>query len=247
MKLTFRQRATWLAHLFKAVAYQYHRDLGRRLAALLPEDGVAIDVGAHAGQHAKLFAKAMPRGTVYAFEPGSYALSILRKTLFLHRLANVVVVPCGLSNEPAVMTLSIPVKKRGSLGFGLSHLGAERPDREAVHEEVRLVMLDGFVAERGIGRIDFIKADIEGWEPHFLRGALASIDRFRPSIMLEVNEQALPGRPDGKEIFRILEPFGYAIFKTFERDAYRMVRVDRYDGPADYVFVPEAKAHLIGQ
>ncbi|MEW6090842.1 MAG: FkbM family methyltransferase [Pseudomonadota bacterium] len=247
MKLTFRQRATWIAHLFKAVAYQYHRDLGIRLAPLLPEDGVAIDVGAHAGQHAKLFARAMPRGTVYAFEPGSYALSILRKTVFLHRLSNVVVVPRGLSDAPAVMTLSIPVKKRGSLGFGLSHLGAERPDREAVQEEVHLTTLDSFVAENGIGRIDFIKADIEGWEPHFLRGALTSIGRFRPAIMLEVNERAEAGTPDGKGVFEILEPFGYAIFKTFEHDAYRMTRVDRYDGPADYVFVPEARAQLLAE
>ena len=77
--------------------------------------------------------------------------------------------------------------------------------------------------------------------------ALTSIGRFRPAIMLEVNERAEAGTPDGKGVFEILEPFGYAIFKTFEHDAYRMTRVDRYDGPADYVFVPEARAQLLAE
>ena len=51
------------------------------IAALWPTlkgESVVLDVGAHAGQMAKLFAGLVPRGHVYAFEPGAYALAVLR-------------------------------------------------------------------------------------------------------------------------------------------------------------------------
>jgi len=247
VKLTFRQRVTWIAHLFKALAYQYHRDLAQRLSPLVPKDGVIIDVGAHSGQHSKLFSKMVPSGTVYAFEPGSYALSILKKVVSLRGLRNITIVAEGLSDVPATNTLSIPIKKRGSVGFGLSHLGESRADRQTIQQDVTLTTLDLFAEKNALSRIDLIKVDIEGWEHHFLRGAIGSIGKFRPTLMLEVSEPALQrAGSTGRAIFETLEPFDYAIFKTYENDAYRMKRVDGYDGSADYVFVPSEKASLLG-
>ncbi len=69
-KLSFRQRLTWAAHLFKALAYQYHAELSDQIRPLVPDNGVIIDVGAHSGQHTKIFARLVPHGKVYAFEPG---------------------------------------------------------------------------------------------------------------------------------------------------------------------------------
>src|SRR3569833_2977167 len=104
--LTFRQRLTWLAHLYKAVAYQYHRDLGRRVQPLIGRDAVIIDVGAHAGQHAKLFARMVPEVHVYAFEPGVYARSILEIVFRLRRFSNLTLVPLGLSDAITTETLN---------------------------------------------------------------------------------------------------------------------------------------------
>lgn len=247
MELSLRQRATWLAHLFKAVAYQYHRPLGQRLRRLLPPDSIIIDVGAHSGQHVKLFAAMIPEGTVFAFEPGSYAYSILRRVADWRRIKNVVLINEGLSDKTMIETLYMPLKRRGSIGFGLSHVGAGNDGRKTIAEEIRLTTLDLFVAHQGLNRIDFIKVDIEGWEAHFLRGAAASIARLRPSLLLEVNKKALAraaSRAD--EIFEMLQPLGYTIFKTFEDDDYAMLPVAGFDGGADYLFVPSEKAHLLG-
>lgn len=47
---------------------------------------------------------------------------------------------------------------------------------------VDAVSLDEYAAEQGIGRVDFLKLDIEGAEPQALRGARAVIARDRPQV-----------------------------------------------------------------
>ncbi len=88
MRLTLRQRATYLAHLHKAIFRSYHAQLGPYLAEIIPEEGIVVDVGAHAGQFTKIFARLAHRGRVYAFGPASYARSILRKVCTVRRLHN---------------------------------------------------------------------------------------------------------------------------------------------------------------
>lgn len=244
--LSFRQRLTWGAHLFKALFYQYHREFAERIAPLVPEDGVIVDVGAHSGQFAKLFSRMVPKGKVHAFEPGGYALSILRPVVRLRRLRNVEIVAAGLSDMPGSEVLNVPLKKRGTLGFGLAHIGAELSGRDVVSQEVRLTTLDLFVHENHLARLDLMKVDIEGWEPHFLRGACETIARFRPSALIEVSpKQLAQSGSTPEEIFSIFEPLGYRIFKTFEHEAYRLHPAEGFGGAADYLFVPEEKAALL--
>lgn len=245
-RLSLRQRLTWAAHFFKALAYQYHREFGPRIAALVPADGVIVDVGAHSGQFAKLFGRLVPRGTVYAFEPGHYALSILRPVLRLRGFGNVRIVPSGLSDREGAEVLNIPLKKRGSVGFGLAHIGRDVSGRAVVSEEIALTTLDAFAAGEKLARLDFIKCDIEGWELHFLRGATETLARLRPSLMLEVAPWALERvNATPQEIFDIFAPLRYRLFRTHEKEGYRFHPVAGFDGPADYLFVPEEKAALV--
>ncbi len=44
--------------------------------------------------------------------------------------------------------------------------------------------LDDFVAERGLSRVDFIKADIEGYEADTLRGAVELLRKFKPKLTI---------------------------------------------------------------
>ena len=57
MQLTLRQRASWSAHLFKAITQQHHRALTTLFAPYVPADAIVLDIGAHAGQFSKLFAR----------------------------------------------------------------------------------------------------------------------------------------------------------------------------------------------
>ncbi len=190
--LTLRQRMTWLAHCYKALAYQHHKEMRPVFSPFVPHDGVVIDVGAHAGQFTKLFSAMVPGGQVLAFEPASYALSILRRVVAVRRLHNVDIIPCALGAEEAALTLNVPVKSSGSLGFGLSFIGdATTSSRTLRSETIRVRRLDDVVTERGLRRIDFIKADIEGFEASLLAGARETLARFRPVLFLEIVDEHL--------------------------------------------------------
>jgi len=241
--LTVRGRATFLAHLYKAMVRRHHREMLPTLAPCLPADGVVVDAGAHAGQYAKLFAECVPHGVVYAFEPGSYARSILSTAMRLRRCRNVRVVAKGLSDAEGETTLSTPIKASGSLGFGLAHLGPADDGRTMVRERVPVTTVDRFAMETGLARLDFIKADIEGWEVRLLQGARDTIAAFRPAIMLELVTSHLErAGSTGMQAWQLLAPFGYT--------AYRLPHgptVTEFAGDGDYLFLPgrlsETSAH----
>jgi FkbM family methyltransferase len=210
----WRLSGSFLAHFFKAVAKQHHLALAPTLARLIPPDAVVFDVGAHAGQYTKLFARLASRGHVYAFEPGSYARSILCAVVWLRRLANVSVLPIGLGAESGIAMMTVPVKRGGSMGFGLAHLGTPEDRWPAVAEEaVAVTTLDDAAVALALPRLDFVKADIEGWELRLLRGAESSLRRFRPRLLLELSDAHLARAGDGlADAWAFLTELGYLGF-----------------------------------
>jgi len=228
------RHAAHAAHLFKALAKQHHRELLPLLARLLPRDGVAIDVGAHAGQFTKLFAALAPAGRVIAVEPQAYARGILTRVVRWHRLRNVTVVPEALSDLPGAASLAVPVKRGGRPGFGLAHLGTEIA-RPARMETVALTTLDALVEREGLPRVDLIKADIEGWEIPMLRGAQATLARFRPALLLELNaEHAARAGTRPEEAWELLRPLGYVARRL--DGATPGAAAPAFAGAGDYLF-----------
>lgn len=237
--LTLHQRASWLRHLGLACFRQDHAEFAPVFQPFIPADAVVVDVGAHAGQFAKLFAKMAPKGRIYAFEPSAYARSILKPALAVNRARNVTVIPAGLSDADGEATLSTPIKSRGGLGFGLASLAGSAGGRASADQTVRLETLDGFVAREGLSRLDFLKADVEGWEAHAVRGGLMAIERFRPALFIEVVEESLVRAGERPQtLWDLLTPLDYEARKA--REDFRPVKA--YDGPSDYLFVPKAAA-----
>jgi FkbM family methyltransferase len=214
----WRLTPTYLAHLYKAVAQQHHRELLPILRRLVPRDGIIFDVGAHAGQFAKLFAQVAPAGRVWSFEPGSYARSILGAALWANRIDNVTVVPIGLGEACAIGTLTVPVKRPGSFGFGLAHLGgAEARWSRVATEPIALGTIDDFVDAQDIDRLDFIKADIEGCEAAMLRGGRDTLRRLQPALLLELTDGHLARLGDTLAgTVALLQGLGY---RPFQPDA----------------------------
>jgi FkbM family methyltransferase len=233
----WRLSPSFVAHLWKAVTQQHHRELLPAFARCIPRDGVVLDIGAHAGQFAKLFAGLAVDGRVYAVEPGSYARAILRAAIGLRRFDNVQIVPVALGAEERLETLNIPLKASGAVGFGLSHFGAaeERWPRVAT-ETVAQTTVDALAAALALDRLDFIKADIEGGELRMLEGARTTLDRFRPRLLIELTAAHL-ARPGDTlaAAFDFLAERGYRAFTLDDAGGFAPAAAP-HDG--DFWFLP---------
>ncbi|HEY5070709.1 MAG TPA: FkbM family methyltransferase [Caulobacteraceae bacterium] len=196
-----------------------------------------IDVGAHGGQFAKLFARMAPAGEVYAFEPSVYARSVLIPAIGFNRLRNVKIVPLGLSDQPGERVLHTPIKGRSRLGYGIAHLGDKAEGERAEDQTVTVTTLDEFARRRGLRRLDFIKADIEGWELRALVGGETTLKRFQPPLFLEVDGRFLSRAGDTPgDLFDWLANLGYSGFTSLE-----LAPAPAYVGPGDYLFVAANK------
>lgn len=227
-ELTVRAKLDYVSHVFKAVAQQHHKDMVPVLSPFIPRDAIVIDVGAHAGQFTKLFAKLARDGHVFAFEQGRYALSILRTVCKMHTLSNVTVLPYGLSDAEAMSELHVPIKRSGIVGFGLSHMG--KADAKSRSESVSLTTLDAFVAAHAVKRIDFIKADIEGWELRMLSAARTSLRVFRPVLFLEACDEFLLRAGDSLDSLQtFLREMDYKIYTCHQGETVEKATIANGD------------------
>src|SRR6185437_1404851 len=175
-------------------------DLAR---AVLPADGVFLDVGANIGLHTLAVARHLADGgAVVAFEPHPTNHRLLVHNLEQNRLRHVVAENLGLAEAPA--TLTGTARSDGG-NWSLASRGDHR-------FEVRLVRLDDYLRDQPVPRIDLMKIDVEGAEVRVLRGARKTIERFLPLIVFEVCPAWLTKMDSSPaELFTELVGHGYTI------------------------------------
>jgi FkbM family methyltransferase len=147
-----------------------------------PRSGdVVLDCGAYRGETALWFARLVGKeGRVVAFEPAAHNLQGLQRNLARNRsveMAPVTVMECAVSSLAGV------------LHFNAQAGGSSRVDAEST-ESVPAVTVDDVVGEQHLGRVDFIKMDIEGGEVDALRGAEETLKRFTPRLAISVYHRA---------------------------------------------------------
>jgi FkbM family methyltransferase len=138
---------------------------------------IVIDAGSWIGDFAA-YASVSGASAVYAFEPTEQNFEILQKTAELNK--NIIPVHKGLSNVSIKTRLYINTSGNSAANT-LCIKGNETPESS---ETVETVRLDDFVRENNIQRVDFIKADIEGFERHMLAGAQETLRTFAPKLAL---------------------------------------------------------------
>jgi FkbM family methyltransferase len=225
----FRPSWSWVEHVWKSTWLQDHAALGATLRGLgLPRDGVALDIGAHGGQVTRLLADLLPAGQVVAVEPSSYARSVLRLNLLVRARPNVTVVAAALGREPGVAVLATPVKRAGAMGYGIASLVSE-PGRGTVWELVPVTTVDALVAAMELPALHLMKIDVEGYETAILQGALETLRRCRPALVLELARERLARAGSSpEELWALLASMGYGA------QALPAPRPDRSDG--DWLF-----------
>ncbi|HEV2264684.1 MAG TPA: FkbM family methyltransferase [Stellaceae bacterium] len=173
----------------------------------------AVDVGAHEGSYVHFMKRHARR--VYAFEP----VPSLAEALAWKFAPRVVVRNIALSRESGTAILRVPLIDGAPL-TGLASLNDGAPTATIAEVAVQTRPLDEVFA----GDAGFIKIDVEGHEEAVLDGAAKTIARCRPRLLIEIEEDRVPGAP--ARIHAFLRRFNYrgyfvsgrtlAAFETFD-------------------------------
>lgn len=159
---------------------------------------IVIDVGANIGSHTAAYLQACGRhGTVVAYEPNPEPFQCLSRNCSR-----------ALCYEMAVGEI-----------VGTGHLIQEFPNVGAsflgpAGHKVVITTLDvhtlGVLCSLLEKPVSFIKIDVEGCEPEVLKGGEELITKYRPVIMLEINNGALKRREHNyMEIFEFMNRHSY--------------------------------------
>jgi FkbM family methyltransferase len=166
-------------YLDKPLLYN-HSNIGEgtyesELVRIRPGD-IVLDVGANIGIFT-LFSLTRGAGLVYAFEPVKFIVEHLRENIELN----------GYCNKVKINELSL-INYNGfsQMEIDNENMGAHKISNSGTSKTVKVVAntLDYFVERYSVNKIDFIKVDIEGSEMSFLEGAMKTIRRFKPKIVI---------------------------------------------------------------
>ncbi|UMB70631.1 FkbM family methyltransferase [Mycobacterium paraterrae] len=140
---------------------------------------------AHAGTYFGDFLPALAAvaTTVYAFEPNTENFRCAQWTLRLNGLTNVQLHHGALGDVDG--TGHLEIARDGYVLGGMSHITAAT---DAVYEDVPLMRLDDVLPPDS--DIGVLQLDVEGFEQAALAGALSTIQRCRPILILETLPEA---------------------------------------------------------
>jgi len=179
------------------------------LNRFLTRDMVFADVGANLGEYTLFAAKRVKNGKVLSFEPMPKMTALLQENIKLNGFQNVRVMNYGLSDKEA--TLPIHEIEGADDGLSTFFIG-DLKSRGTT--EASLKALDAVAGELGIQRIDFIKMDIEGAELYALRGAVNTIRKYRPTMMVEINSHSYKSAGYSVEdIFKFFSDLSYQAYE----------------------------------
>lgn len=171
-----------------------------------------IDIGANQGEFSLFAASKLLNGQVYSFEPVKKQFNSLIENKKINNFNNIFAFNYGLSNEKGRLAIYTSDDLNVHHGFheGLSTL-YQSPERTKLEEYVELKVFDEEF--ENISRIDFVKIDIEGAEMFALLGMKKSLQKFKPTILIELNEETFCAAGYTiKDVTNFLLEFGYIPF-----------------------------------
>lgn len=164
--------------------------------------GDIVHAGTFFGDFLPAFSRAMaPGARVWAYEPVEENYVCARATLELNRVDNVVLQFAGLGAKSATGVVVTTDAAGAALGE-VAYISTSLPAQGGVTEDICIVSIDETVpADRWVS---IIQLDVEGFEQPALEGALRTIARCRPILVLET-------LPPAAWVKRHLAPLGYRV------------------------------------
>jgi FkbM family methyltransferase len=175
----------------------------------------ALDIGAFVGFYTQRLSQlAGATGEVWAFEPVPETFSMLSYAVRELSLNNVRVLNLALSDSDDEAVMEIPKYRYGGECLYSARIVStrSRPDLRVI--PIQAQTLDSMLSRGDASRrtVRFMKLDVEYHELHTIRGAIATIRRDHPVILMELLRTADPANSRSK-LLNMLAVQGYKAFR----------------------------------
>ena len=183
-------------------------DIYEQRAVSVHDSDVVIDVGAHLGTFTRI---ALHRGArvVVAVEPDPVNAVCFSRTF-----------ASEIADGRVRLVEAAAWHSSGSLNFEIgnaSQTGRVAGSGSGRAVVVRAVKLDDMADELKLGRVDFIKMDIEGAERHALAGARRLLAAHKPRLAICIYHA-----PDDPEVVPRVVREANGTYQTFSRDGFQV-------------------------
>jgi FkbM family methyltransferase len=178
-----------------------------------------MDVGANIGIMSLQFARLVPQGRVYAFEPTHYALSKLQNNLALNPglAKRIQVTQAFVAEAPG----EIELVAYSSWRIDGHRAGDEHPVHGGAPQATQGIpatSIDAVVAQERLQRLDFIKIDTDGHEYDVLQGAMHTLEQLRPQVIFELGLYVMKERGISFQHYQdLFEKMNYRLYLSHNK------------------------------
>lgn len=201
-----------------------------------------LDIGAHIGSHCITYCKLNPNVKIIAFEPQAKVFDLLNKNVINNMLTNNIQVlnTCvghKNTNTRLAMNASDSPNADNPVTYGDEHsqnIGGIGIGDDG--EECSMITIDSL----NLKGCDFMKVDVEGFEPLVFLGAVNTINNFKPVICFEKNHKDISidmyNKLDINIPYRNLTSFELLIGLDY---------IIFYEGSGNYIAVHRSKVSMM--
>jgi FkbM family methyltransferase len=210
---------------------------------LVKSGDTVVDVGANMGIYTKLLSGLVGvNGKVYSIEPIPYTFDILTYIVTKLKLNQVTLYNYAISNFDGFLNMEIPRGENGLENYYTAKIIDSSWESKYQTVIVQTRTLEGVLSNED--KISFIKLDVEGHEYECLLGGANIIDKYKPSLFIEIWGDPDESNSAAHRTMKFLEDYGY---RPFIYDDNKLRNRKLHETKNDYFFLTEEHISILRQ
>ena len=236
-KIFFSEKFLLKRRLERAVKNEYEPEL-KLIKKFITHGTDSLDIGIYKGIYSYEISKYAK--TVHAFEFNPLIFSFLNRNIY-KIINNIKLYNFGLSNQNNKVTLRIPI--RNKLANEENYEEFFEMGRATIHDknefnefrsfDVNVKKLDNLQFENPIS---FIKIDVEGHEIEVIEGAIETINKNKPILLIEIEEKH--SKKKVIDAIKFINALGYKSYYFNEKELISTATLTNFDTYNNYIFKP---------
>ena len=236
-KFFFSEKFLLKKRLERAVKNNYEPEI-KLIKEFVVSGTDGLDVGIYRGIYSYEISKYAK--TVHAFEFNPIIFSFLNRNIY-KIIKNIKLYNFGLSNKDGKAILRIPI--RNKLAKEENYEEFYEMGRATIHDnnefnefrafEVNVKKLDNLQFENPIS---FIKIDVEGHEIEVIEGAIKTINKNKPILLVEIEKRH--SKKKVSDSIKFINDLGYKSYYFNEKELINTTTLTNFDTYNNYIFKP---------